>query len=44
MKACTVKLFDFEQNADINAKVYNLDLKITKEGLSRLPVNYSILQ
>ena len=33
---CSVKLFDYKVNADINKKVFNLDLKIAKEGLSRV--------
>ena len=33
---CSVKIFDYKLNADLNKNVFNLDLKITKEGLSRI--------
>ena len=33
---CLVKLLDYKIIADINKKVFNLDLKIAKEGLSRV--------
>ena len=33
---CSVKIFDYKINADLNKNVFNLDLKITKEGLSRI--------
>ena len=40
---CSVKIFDYKINADLNKNVFNLDLKIAKEGLSRISkVNYSI--
>ena len=31
---CSVQVFDCKLNADLNKKVFNLDLKIVKEGLS----------
>ena len=33
---CSVKIFDYKINADLNKNVFNLDLKIAKEGLSRI--------
>ena len=33
---CSVKIFDYKLNANLNKKVFNLDLKIAKEGLSRI--------
>ena len=33
---CSVKLFDYKLNADLNKQVFNFDLKIAKEGLSRI--------
>ena len=33
---CSVKIFDYKLNVDLNKKVFNLDLKLTKEGLSRI--------
>ena len=30
------KIFDYKINADLNKNVFNLDLKIAKEGLSRI--------
>ena len=40
---CPVKMFDYKVNADLNKKVFNLDLKISKEGLSRITkTNYSL--
>ena len=32
----SVKIFDYKINADLNKNVFNLDLKIAKEGLSRI--------
>ena len=33
---CSVKIFDYKLNADLNKKkVFNIDLKIAKKGLSR---------
>ena len=40
---CSVKIFDYKINADLNKNVFNLDLKIAKEGYLKYPkVNYSI--
>ena len=40
---CTVKIIDYVLNADLNKKVFNVDIKITKKGYPGLPVvNYSI--
>ena len=40
---CPVKIFDYKVNADLNKKVFNLDLKIAKEGISRITkTNYSL--
>ena len=40
---CSIKIFDYKINADLNKNVFNLDLKIAKEGLSQISkVNYSI--
>ena len=33
---CSVKIFDYKTNADLNKNVFNLDLQIAKEGLSRI--------
>ena len=33
---CSVKIIDYKLNADLNKKVFNLDLNIAKEGLSRI--------
>ena len=33
---CSIKIFDYKINADLNKIVFNLDLKIAKEGLSRI--------
>ena len=33
---CSVKIFDYKIIADLNKNVFNLDLKIAKEGLSRI--------
>ena len=33
---CSVKIFDYKLNVNLNKKVFNLDLKISKEGLSRI--------
>ena len=33
---CSVKIFHYKLNADLNKKVFNLDLKIATEGLSRI--------
>ena len=33
---CSVKFFDYKISADLNKNVFNLDLKIVKEGLSRI--------
>ena len=33
---CSVKIFDYKINADLNKKVFNFDLKIDKEGISRI--------
>ena len=33
---CSVKVFDYKLNADLNKKLFDLDLKIAKEGLSRI--------
>ena len=33
---CPVKIIDYKINADLNKNVFNLDLKIAKEGLSRI--------
>ena len=35
IEICPVKIFDYKLNADLSEKVFNLDLKITKEGLCR---------
>ena len=35
---CSVKIFDYKINADLNKNVFNLDLKIAKEGLSRISI------
>ena len=32
IEMCPVKIFDYKLNADLNKKVFNLDLKIAKEG------------
>ena len=32
----SLKVFEYKLNADLNKKVFNLDLKIAKEGLSRI--------
>ena len=33
---CSVKVFDYKLNADLNKKKFDLDLKIAKEVLSRI--------
>ena len=33
---CWVKIFDYKINADLNKNVFNLDLKLAEEGLSRI--------
>ena len=33
---CSVKIFDYKQNADLNLKNFNLDSKIAIDGLSRI--------
>ena len=33
---CLVKSIRLQTNVDLNKKVFNLDLKIAKEGLSRI--------
>ena len=33
---CSVKMFDYKINADLKKNVFNLDLKIAKEGLPRI--------
>ena len=33
---CSVKIFDYKKYADLNKNVFNLDLKIAKEGLTRI--------
>ena len=33
---CSVKIFDYKLNVDLNKKVFNLELKIAKEWLSRI--------
>ena len=33
---CSVKIFDYKINVDLDKKVFNLDLKIANEGLSRI--------
>ena len=35
---CSVKILDYKINADLNKNVFNLDLKIAKEGLSRISI------
>ena len=36
IEMCPVKIFDYKLNADLNKKVFNLDLKIAKVGLCRI--------
>ena len=33
---CSVKIFDYKINADLNKNIFNPDLKRAKEGLSRI--------
>ena len=33
---CSVKVFNYKLNADLNKKVFHLDLKIAKERLSQI--------
>ena len=33
---CSVKIFDYKIKTDLNKNVFNLDLKIAKEGLSQI--------
>ena len=33
---CSVKILDYKLNVDLNKKVFNLDVKIVKEGLYRI--------
>ena len=33
---CSVKIFDYKINADLNENCFNSDLKIAKEGLSQI--------
>ena len=32
----SLRVFDYKLNADLNKKVFNLDLKIAKEGLPQI--------
>ena len=33
---CSVKVFDYKLNADLNKKAFNIAFKIAKEGLFRI--------
>ena len=36
IEMCSVNILDYKLNAELNKKVFNLDLKIAKERLSRI--------